>query len=72
MFFLPCENGGSCIDQVNSYSCICPGGYEGTKCETGMKFYSIFNMISFFFYVSELHFVWKNILSHYVTVAFKI
>ena len=32
----PCQNGGSCIDQVNSHTCICPAGYNGTNCETGM------------------------------------
>ena len=23
----PCQNGGTCIDQVNSYSCACVAGY---------------------------------------------
>ena len=32
----PCQNGGSCIDQVNSFRCDCSGGYEGTRCEIGM------------------------------------
>ena len=30
-----CNNGGSCEDGVNSYSCNCPGGYTGYYCETG-------------------------------------
>jgi len=30
-----CNNGGSCEDGVNSYSCSCPGGYTGYYCETG-------------------------------------
>ena len=28
----PCQNGGKCIDGVNSYSCICSNGYTGTHC----------------------------------------
>ena len=31
----PCQNGGSCTDQVNGYSCNCVYGYNGTDCETG-------------------------------------
>ena len=30
-----CMNGGSCTDAVNSYTCTCLDGYEGTYCETG-------------------------------------
>lgn len=30
----PCKNGGTCIDGVNSYKCICSGGWEGAYCET--------------------------------------
>ncbi|XP_051928957.1 sushi, nidogen and EGF-like domain-containing protein 1 isoform X1 [Hippocampus zosterae] len=31
---LPCQNGGTCIDLVNSFSCQCPPGYTGSLCET--------------------------------------
>ena len=31
----PCQNGGTCVDDINSYSCNCDVGYEGTNCETG-------------------------------------
>ena len=31
----PCQNGGSCTDQVNGYTCNCIAGYDGTNCETG-------------------------------------
>ena len=31
----PCQNGGTCTDQVNSYSCACVAGYTGDDCETG-------------------------------------
>lgn len=30
----PCKNGGTCIDGVNSYKCICSDGWEGAFCET--------------------------------------
>ncbi|KAB0338116.1 hypothetical protein FD754_024799, partial [Muntiacus muntjak] len=31
----PCQNGGSCEDQLQSYVCFCPDGFEGRNCETG-------------------------------------
>ena len=31
----PCQNGGSCNDQINSYTCNCVDGYDGENCETG-------------------------------------
>ncbi|KXJ18031.1 Fibropellin-1 [Exaiptasia diaphana] len=30
----PCQNGGECIDGVNSYKCECAPGYTGPNCET--------------------------------------
>ena len=32
----PCENGGTCTDEVNGYICSCVAGYTGTLCETGI------------------------------------
>ena len=32
----PCQNGGTCVDMVDGYECLCTDtGYEGTDCETG-------------------------------------
>uniref|UniRef100_A0A3Q2P5H2 Sushi, nidogen and EGF like domains 1 n=1 Tax=Fundulus heteroclitus TaxID=8078 RepID=A0A3Q2P5H2_FUNHE len=30
----PCQNGGSCKDQINGFICECPAGYTGTHCQT--------------------------------------
>ena len=32
---MPCENGGTCNDDVNAYTCSCADGYQGDNCETG-------------------------------------
>ena len=31
----PCENGGTCSDAVNGFTCACADGYTGVQCETG-------------------------------------
>uniref|UniRef100_A0A8C7GN26 Sushi, nidogen and EGF-like domains 1 n=1 Tax=Oncorhynchus kisutch TaxID=8019 RepID=A0A8C7GN26_ONCKI len=30
----PCQNGGTCSDQVNGFTCQCPPGFTGTICQT--------------------------------------
>ena len=30
-----CQNGGTCRDGINSYTCDCVTGYTGDNCETG-------------------------------------
>ena len=29
----PCENGGTCQDGANSYTCECADGFEGDNCQ---------------------------------------
>ncbi|XP_070181224.1 fibropellin-3-like [Littorina saxatilis] len=29
----PCQNGGSCVDQANAYTCNCSAGYTGDHCQ---------------------------------------
>ena len=35
----PCQNGGTCNDHVNSYTCTCAPGFIGTDCETSIIFH---------------------------------
>jgi len=32
----PCQNGATCADGVNSYSCACTAGYSGDNCENDL------------------------------------
>ncbi|CAG03764.1 unnamed protein product, partial [Tetraodon nigroviridis] len=33
----PCRNGGTCIDGINAFQCVCPGGWEGPLCDAGRQ-----------------------------------
>ena len=41
----PCQNGGTCTDAVNGYSCGCVPGYTGTHCETGLYKHILIRMV---------------------------
>ena len=30
----PCQNNGTCIDEINRFMCICADGFSGNVCET--------------------------------------
>ena len=32
-----CQNGGTCTDMVDGFSCTCVSGYTGTICQTGKR-----------------------------------
>ena len=42
----PCQNGGTCIDEINAFTCICISGYTGDVCETSEKIEAL--MFSYF------------------------
>ena len=29
----PCQNNGSCINEINGYTCVCQPGFTGTECD---------------------------------------
>ena len=34
---ITCLNGGTCLDRVGNFSCLCELGYTGPLCETGKR-----------------------------------
>ncbi|KAI0233508.1 hypothetical protein LSAT2_016260 [Lamellibrachia satsuma] len=38
----PCRNGGTCIDQFNSFFCRCPSAWQGARCETDVNECSLY------------------------------
>ena len=37
-----CNNGGTCEDGINSFTCVCSYGYTGKFCDTGKQIKSLF------------------------------
>ena len=33
----PCYNGGTCHDRPSHYTCTCPSGWQGTRCNVGRQ-----------------------------------
>ena len=44
----PCQNGGTCVNEISGYKCQCAIGYSGTSCQNGTKH----------FYIKCSHQVW--------------
>ena len=40
----PCQNGGTCSDQIAHYLCECAFGFTGASCESGKKYSRLQNM----------------------------
>ena len=34
----PCQNGGTCVDDVDKFTCLCPNAYAGTFCQGKTKY----------------------------------
>lgn len=41
----PCQNGATCNDQVNGYTCTCSGGWTGTICDQGKLLCFVLNFL---------------------------
>ena len=41
----PCQNGGTCIDGINSHTCNCVPGHAGDNCEIGNILWKLWNKI---------------------------
>ncbi|XP_072022532.1 lysyl oxidase homolog 2-like [Amphiura filiformis] len=41
----PCQNGGTCIIEINGYTCLCDGGYTGTNCEQTILDHSLIRLV---------------------------
>ncbi|XP_074974373.1 fibulin-7 isoform X5 [Caretta caretta] len=35
----PCANGGTCVEDVRRFSCLCPGSWSGSNCQTPISSY---------------------------------
>jgi len=40
-----CENGGTCIDGINGYTCNCIDGFIGENCQTGELISNVFKKV---------------------------
>ena len=56
-----CANGALCVDHLDSYTCDCADGYEGTLCDTGTYIIGTL-MIHFIAFRYRIHSVMS---SHY-------
>ena len=48
----PCNNNGTCIDGIASYTCECPLGFEGQDCETSKLSLEVISIKYYYMYYS--------------------
>ena len=51
----PCENGGTCIDAVNDYTCNCVDGYTGKNCSIGKNRVCLFQNLPCILYLNLVY-----------------
>ena len=67
----PCLNGGTCIDSVNDYTCICADGYTGKTCSIGKRIDSVFQVvISIVFQFSQCIIRYEHLLTQKHLLSF--
>ena len=49
----PCENGGTCNDAVNGFTCTCADGWTSTLCDSGKHLLSVI-ITTFLLYIEDL------------------
>ena len=55
----PCEHGGTCITELDVYSCLCEEGYEGQHCQIGEQLIYIYYLLIII--LTQLyHYDWLN------------
>ena len=62
----PCLNGGTCIDSVNDFTCVCAVGYTGKNCSIGKNVSAGPPNDKIFLYVSEHPFYFIIVLFMYI------
>lgn len=44
----PCQNGGTCINNDGSFTCICKAGWEGRECQNGTNFRTSLSVVTIY------------------------
>ncbi len=53
----PCLNGGTCVNAINAYACLCPTTHAGRNCQTGEWRLIVIT-------IASLHSLWKQRYLH--------
>ena len=57
----PCQNGGTCHDGVNEYTCACASGYTGKNCETSNALILISLWLWCYSYITIIHSMFESV-----------